>query len=136
MSNRTRNSRLAALEQRIAEQDQELARMRDEIARARDREFPSMRRTAQCPGCGGRRLLHVTQPTELSHAGPTPVAMQHTVSFWGTPRSYGPIEHFVCRACFLVESYVVDLDGLEPDGTKIRAIDPPPEAQASGGPFR
>ena len=95
----------------------------------------AMRRTGRCPSCGGRRLLHIAKPTELAHAGVAPQAMHHTIGFWGT-RMYGPIEHFVCRNCLLIESHALDLDGLEPDGKDVKAIEPEAEPEPPGGPYR
>ena len=94
-----------------------------------------MRRTHRCPACGGGRLIHVAKPTEMTNKGLAPQAVRHTAHFWGT-RLYGPIEHFICRNCRLIETYVIDLDGLEPDGKDVHAIEPGAEPEPDVGPYR
>ena len=134
MSNRTKVGRIAALQERLDEQDAELARMREELAEMQRHVRPSMRRTGRCPACDGGRIIHVAKPTELAHAGIAPQAVHHTTGFWGT-RFYGPIEHFICRSCKLIESHAIDLEGLEPDGKQIFALELPDKPE-SDGPYR
>lgn len=135
MSNRTKVGRIAALQARIDEQEAEMAKLREELAEVKRHTRPSMRRTGQCPACGAGRIIHVAKPTELAASGVAPQAIHHTTGFWGT-RLYGPIEHFICRSCRLIESHAIDLEGLEPDGVQIFALDLPDGPEPEGGPYR
>ncbi len=119
---------MAALEEKVSE-------LHRELARSSAGGFRGMRDTRRCPACGGARLLHIPAATELAKRGTAPLAIHHQNGFWG-PTSQGPIEHFVCRGCKLIESHVIDLAGIEVDGETVVAIDPDPEPESGGGPFR
>jgi hypothetical protein len=98
--------------------------------------FKTMRAARRCPACGSGRLLHIPAAKELTKGGTTPLTVHHVDGFWGA-KSHGPIEHFICRGCMLIESHVIDLTGVEPDGETVIAIEPEPEPELpSGGPFR
>jgi hypothetical protein len=121
-------SRMAALEARIADLQQELAR-------SAVGGFRSMRDARRCPACGGEHLLHIRAAMEWTQGGFTPLALHHIRKRWYKQTAKGPIEYFVCRTCRLIESHAIDLEGVEPDGEGVIAIDPEPDSSAAG-PFR
>ncbi len=122
-------ARMTALEDLVRD-------LRVELATSLSGRFRSMRDSRRCPACGGERLLHIPDAQEKTDTGVTrPFAVHHERGFWSGRREHGPIEHFICRACFLVESHVKDLDGVDPDGKYVIAIDPDPE-RPPDTPFR
>lgn len=120
-------ARMTALERMIRDLEQELAR-------SNVGGFRSMRDSRQCPACRGVKLLHIPQAQEVTHGGAVTLGVHHEKGFWG-PKIWGPLEYFVCRGCYLVESHVTDLAGVEPDGKSVISIDPAPDGP-SDGPFR
>lgn len=119
---------MAALEEKVSE-------LHRELARSSAGGFRGMRDSRRCPACGCARLLHIPAATELAKHGTAPLAIHHQNRFWG-PTSQGPIEHFVCCNCKLIESHVIDLADIDVDGETVIAIESAPEPESSGGPFR
>ena len=120
-------ARMTALEDLVKD-------LRIELANSLAGRFRSMRDSRRCPACGGDRLLHIPEARELTEGGASPLSVVHQDRWWGhKPR--GPIEYFVCRACLLVEEHAVNLDGIEPDGKAVIAIDPDPD-RPPDGPYR
>ncbi|MBA3460631.1 MAG: hypothetical protein H0T46_11750 [Deltaproteobacteria bacterium] len=123
-------------EEKVKALEAALQQVRAELATAVLGVFKTMRAARRCPACGGGRLLHIPAAKELTKGRSTPLTVHHVEGFWGA-KSYGPIEHFICRGCLLIESHAIDLDGVEPDGESVIAIEPEPEPEMpSGGPFR
>ncbi len=123
------------LRSRMAELEGKMRELQRELARSSAGGFRAMRESRRCPACGSGYLLHIPAATELGRRGPTPLSVHHEAGFWGAT-SKGPIEHFICRGCKLIESHAIDLDGITADGETVIAIDPEPEHPPSGGPFR
>lgn len=122
-------ARMAALEDLVRD-------LRVELATSLSGRFRSMRDSRRCPACGGEHLLHFPDAREKVDTGITrPLAVHHERGFWSGGKEHGPIEHFVCRTCLLLESHVINLEGIEPDGKYVIAIDPDP-SRPPDGPFR
>lgn len=122
-------ARMAALEEMVRD-------LRVELATSLAGRFRSMRDSRRCPACGGEHLLHIPRALEKAdHGSTTPLAVHHERGFWSGGKQHGPIEHFVCRRCLLVESHAIDLEGVEPDGKHVIAIEPDP-TRTPDTPFR
>lgn len=135
MSYAKRMGAMKKLRAEMAELSEQVKELHRELARSAAGGFRAMRDTRRCPACGGGRLLHIPAATELASRGAAPLTIHHLDGWWGAT-SKGPIEHFVCRGCMLIESHVTDLDGIEPDGKTVIAIEPEPEVPPGSGPFR
>jgi hypothetical protein len=134
MGKRKRRSNHHMTMEKIRALEAALRQVRVELAAAVMGAFKTMRASRRCPSCGNGRLLHIPAAKELTKGGPTPLTVHHVDGFWGA-KSHGPIEHFICRTCLLIESHAIDLVGVEPDGETVIAIEPEPELP-TGGPFR
>ncbi len=121
--------------QQILEQHQQILDLKRQLALAAGRRVHWMRDNRRRPAGDGDRLLPIPAATELGRRGATPLAVVHESGFFGSTGK-GPVEHYICRRCHLIESHVIDLDGIEPDRTSVIALEPAPELEPSGGPFR
>jgi hypothetical protein len=86
----------------------------------------------RCPGCGGRKLLHVTKVLDRADSGSKTLAIARKGTF--RERSIGEFQVYICQGCGLVEWYVPDLSGIETDGETVRELDG--SAPDPGGPYR
>ena len=136
MGKRKRRAWRATLEDKIGSLQKELTQLRAELAAAVVGHVKTMRARRRCPACGSGSLLHIPAAKELTKGGATPLTVHHVDGFWGA-KSHGPIEHFICRGCMLIESHAIDLVGVEPDGENVIAIEPEtgPEPPPTG-PYR
>ncbi len=124
------------MHERIVVLEKALDEMRAALEHARIGGYRSMCDTRRCPACGSGSLFHVRRAPEVGKKGLEPLALQHTKGFFGFTTN-GPIEYFVCRNCRLIESHVIDFEGVHADGEHILAIEPEPDPAApSDGPFR
>lgn len=98
----------------------------------------TMAARVRCPGCGGRKLLHVTKVLDRSQGTSKTLAVAHTGAFrerlFGIEKSIGEFQLYICQGCGLVEWYVPDLSGLVADGEIVRELDG--SATDPGGPYR
>ena len=86
----------------------------------------------RCPGCGGRKLLHVTKVLDRAHGGARSLAVAQKGAF--RERSLGEFQVYICQGCGLVEWYVPDLSGIVADGETVRELDG--NAPDPRGPYR
>jgi hypothetical protein len=87
----------------------------------------------RCPGCGGRKLLHVAKVLDRADGwGPKTLAVAQNGGF--RERSIGEFQVYICQGCGLVEWYVPDLSGIVADGETVRELDG--SAPDPGGPYR
>jgi hypothetical protein len=136
MGKRKRRARRSVLEDKVRTLEAELKQLRVELAAAVVGQVKTMRASRRCPACGSGSLLHIPAAKELTKGGATPLTVHHVDGFWGA-KSHGPIEHFICRGCLLIESHAIDLVGVEPDGENVIAIEPEPDPAAPPpGPYR
>ena len=121
----------------IARLEAEIARLRQEVEALRARgPGASMRAAQQCPACGGKKLLHVSNLQEWTHGGLTPMALLHEKRWYG-PKNVAGLEAFICGGCGLVEWYATGLEGLNAETAlheKVAVIDPTPPG--GEGPYR
>jgi hypothetical protein len=122
----------------LARLEREIARLRQEVEALRARgPGSSMRVSQQCPGCGGKKLLHVRNVQELTdNSSLVPMALLHSKHWYGSKAQSG-LEAFVCRGCSLVEWYATGLDAFERTpklAEDVSAIDGTPPGD--GGPYR
>jgi hypothetical protein len=89
-----------------------------------------MRAQLRCPGCGCRKILHVTEILDSTATGRERLALAQPSRWSG--RRVGELEALVCTECRLIEWYAKDLEGLEVDGEKVRLLD----GEAAAGPYR
>ena len=75
----------------------------------------------RCPGCGGRKLLHVTRVLDRADGGSKTLAVAQKGGFG--KRSIGEFQVYICQGCGLVEWYVPDLSGIVADGETVRELD-------------
>lgn len=75
----------------------------------------------RCPGCGGRKLLHVTKVLDRAQGGSKSMAVAQKGAFF--ERSLGEFQVYICQGCGLVEWYVPDLSGIVADGKIVRELD-------------
>lgn len=93
----------------------------------------TMTEQVRCPGCGGRKLLHVTKVLDRAHHhGSKTLAVTQTGGF--RERSIGEFQVYICQGCGLVEWHVPDLSGIVADGETVRELDG--SAPDPGGPYR
>ena len=86
----------------------------------------------RCPGCGGRKLLHVAKVLDRADGGSKTLAVAQKGGFG--KRSIGEFQVYICQGCGLVEWYVPDLSGIVADGETVRELDG--SAPDPGGPYR
>src|SRR4051812_14619431 len=139
----SRRSRLASYNARMnADEDlrAQLAAVREELGAVRAQldalmtaRGLTMAGQVRCPGCGGRKLLHIAKVLDRANGwGPKSLAVAQTGGF--RERSIGEFQVYICQACGLVEWYVPDLSDIVTDGETIRELDG--SAPDPGGPYR
>jgi hypothetical protein len=86
----------------------------------------------RCPGCGGRKLLHVTKVLDRADGSSKTLAVAQKAGFG--KRSIGEFQVYICQGCGLVEWYVPDRSGIVADGETVRELDG--SAPDPSGPYR
>jgi hypothetical protein len=121
----------------ITRLEAEITELRRELAALRaGGRAGTMRSEQRCPGCGGKKLLHVDKTKEWTHGGVVEMALLHEKKWYG-PKNVGALEAWVCAGCGLVEWYAKGLDGVA-DGAplheRVDVVEPPPGG--GEGPYR
>jgi hypothetical protein len=120
------------LRAQLAAVREELGAVRAQLDTLATARASTMASQVRCPGCGGRKLLHVTKILDRADGGTKTLAITQTGGF--RHRSLGEFQVYICQGCGLVEWYVPDLSGIVADGETVRELDG--SAPDPAGPYR
>ncbi len=67
----------------------------------------------RCPGCGGRKLLHVTKVLDRAQGSSKTLAIAQKGAF--RERSIGEFQVYICRGCWPSGTSPICRDGSAPD---------------------